>query len=104
MREKKSVVPSWKPDDPPPWFDLSSMKPDTSEVNGSEQECAGKIKVLCDIWATLDKSSHRAADVPFAGGAESKTAQSGKNRLLSGATAADNCLQIEFSCKALKAH
>lgn len=80
------------------------MKPDTSEVNGSEQERRGKLKVLCDIWATLDKSSGRAADVPSAGRAESQTAESGNNRLLSGATAADNCLQIEFSCKALKAH
>lgn len=79
------------------------MKPDTSEVNGSEQERRGKIKVLCDIRATLDKSSGRAADVPFAGKAGSKTAES-DNRLLSGATAPDNCLQIEFSCKALKAH
>lgn len=63
-----------------------------------------KIKVLGDIWATLDKSSGRAADVPSAGGAERETVESGNNRLLSGATAADNCLQIEFSCKALKAH
>lgn len=63
-----------------------------------------KIKVLCDIWATLDKSGGRAADVPSAVTAQGETAESGNNRLLRGATTADNCLQIEFSCKALKAH